>query len=131
MIAKANITRNKKALANLFRIFLYLILYIHIIGCYWWTATLKNAPIEFMKVDLDLGLDSLNDCFYMDLDGRVLNITNTDEPYPCSLDSNEDSIWIQGPLFSEDHWTRYTPEDPPIRDLDWIEAGAMPWNVLN
>ena len=43
MIAKANIDEVSKAFANICKLVLYLLIYLHIVGCYTWIATGYNA----------------------------------------------------------------------------------------
>ena len=67
-------------------------------------------------------------CLYMDQNNRVYNITGTDKPFPC-IDGQNDQ-WLPGPVYEEDNWKRYTPQDPPF-GFDWFWAGARPWNESN
>jgi hypothetical protein len=39
-------------------------------------------------------------------------------------------MWMTGPTFEEDKWTRYTATDGP-GGYAWETAGAKPWNILN
>ena len=51
MIARSNMNVSWKAMANLVRILLYLILYIHTLGCYWWQVSNIKSPREFVKIN--------------------------------------------------------------------------------
>jgi hypothetical protein len=49
MIAKANIDEGTKALVNLLKLILYLLIYLHCVGCYMWIATGYNAPKQYYR----------------------------------------------------------------------------------
>ena len=49
MIAKANISESEKAMANLGKIILYLVMYLHFVACYLLIVAEWNSDIEFHK----------------------------------------------------------------------------------
>lgn len=78
MIARTNMDVTRKALANLLRIVLYLILYIHVLGCYWWQIALINAPIEYIQDSNQYEINGIvYNCTYRDSNDVVYNITAT------------------------------------------------------
>ena len=50
MIAKANISDTDKAVANLLKICLYLVLYLHFVACYHFIVAEWNTNIQFKRV---------------------------------------------------------------------------------
>ena len=120
MIAKANIAVTEKAVANLGKIILYLVLYLHFVACYHLIVAEWSSNRQFMR--LREGNEQFPQCIYADDKGVVYNITATNEPAPC--DDDITSYWLPGPTFAADAWTRFTPEETD----DW-EAENEKWET--
>ena len=120
----SNISSVLKTYATLAKLVLFLIVYVHIVGCGWWICTTYNSNNAFYKRESIPGKDF---CVYVDYQNTVFNISGTNTPLPCD---DRDTKWTPGPTFAEDAWTRYTSTDKPF-GFDWFTAGARPWNVEN
>jgi len=117
MIAKANIDEGTKALANLLKLILYLLLYLHIVGCYMWIATGYNAPMQYYRISQEP-----SGCKYIALDGTAFEDPVTKEPLFQDSECTLDSKWVAGPTFAADlDWRRYTLEED---GANWQEDNA-------
>ena len=70
----------------------------------------------------------IDHCVYQ-FNGQVYNETVNNITTTISCNEN-DSMWLPGPTYDEDKWTRYTDTDRPY-GYAWFTAGATPWNELN
>ena len=54
MIQESTVDEASKAVMNLAKLMLYLVFYLHCLGCYWWIALLLNSPLHYyLDKDLD------------------------------------------------------------------------------
>ena len=104
MIAKANIDEGTKALANLLKLILYLLIYLHIVGCYMWIATGYNAPMQYYRI-----MQETSGCKYIAEDGTTFENPETKTSlFQGEVECKFDSKWNPGPTFEEDKWERFT-----------------------
>jgi len=116
----------EKTYATLIKLLLYLLLWFHVLACYWWIIVGMNSNIQFTKKLYGIPDLDLNFCLYA-YEEKVFKIPGTDKPLPCD---DRDSKWLPGPTYNDKLWERYTDTDRPF-GYAWFTAGAMPWDVQN
>ena len=68
LITSSNMSVTNKTYSSLVKIILYLILYIHIVGCMWWKAVSYNSGIQFFRHEYGLQGTDYNFCLYATVD---------------------------------------------------------------
>lgn len=106
MIAHSNFNIKIKSLLKLLKLIIYLMFYIHILGCYYWIAIEDGQGPRYYR-------DFLHDNYESYLGGDLLG------PNGLPVRADDDFYMKFGPqpTFAEDAWKRYTVADT----LGWKE----------
>lgn len=101
IISKSNASKEMKAVMNLGKIFFYLVMYLHILACYWYLIISINGPMIYYRiVDDDNKFKNMDDNdYFLDEDG-----------VPLQSDQYE-AVFGTSKVFKDAEWTRKDPKE--------------------
>lgn len=99
IIAQSNAPKEWKAIMNLCKIFFYLVMYLHIVGCYWYLMISYNGPTSYYR-----RVDEGN--IFKSEDGQIFNETLPDNTTRPFVSTEYEAMFGPFQKFDKDDWTR-------------------------